>query len=230
MQAKNYPIKDWAEDDRPREKLLSKSPNTLSNSELLAILIQYGIKGKSAVDLAQDIMRFSKNDLNNLFKVTVKELMSVKGVGMTKAVSIVAALELGRRRHALESFAGSVVTNSRDVAQYLRTLLRDRPSEVFAVMYLSQSNRITHFHIVSEGGITGTIADPRLIIKQALEENAVNLILCHNHPSGNLQPSAADQLLTQKIKQSALLFDIKVLDHIIVSEEGYYSFADEGTL
>lgn len=230
MQAKNYPINKWAEDDRPREKLLSKSPNTLSNSELLAILIQYGVKGKSAVDLAQDIMRFSNNDLNVLFKVTVKELMSVKGVGMTKAVSIVAALELGRRRHALESFDGSVVTNSRDVAQYLRTLLRDRPSEVFAVLYLSQSNRISHFNIISEGGITGTIADPRLIIKRALEENAVNLILCHNHPSGNLQPSAADQLLTQKIKQAALLFDIKVLDHIIVSEEGYYSFADEGNL
>lgn len=230
MQAKNYPIKDWAEDDRPREKLLSKSPNILSNSELLAILIQHGSKGKSAVDLAQDIMKFSNNDLNDLFKVTVKELMSLKGVGMTKAVSIVAALELGRRRHALEAFDRSVVTNSRDVANYLRTLLRDRPAEVFAVLYLSQSNRINHFNIVSEGGITGTIADPRLIIRKALETNAVNLVLCHNHPSGSLQPSAADQLLTRKIKDAAQLFDITVLDHIIVSEEGYYSFADEGGL
>ncbi|WP_315821143.1 JAB domain-containing protein [Paraflavitalea speifideaquila] len=149
---------------------------------------------------------------------------------MTKAVSIVAALELGRRRHALEAFDRSVIGNSRDVANYLRTLLRDRTAEVFAVIYLSQSNKITRFSIVSEGGITGTIVDPRLIIKKALEENAVHLILCHNHPSGSLQPSLADRALTQKIKQAALLFDIKVLDHIIVGEEGYYSFADEGTL
>lgn len=230
MQAKNYPIREWPEDDRPREKLLSKSPLHLSNSELLAILIRLGSKGKSAVDLAQDIMKFGNNNLNDLFKLTVKELMSVRGIGLTKAVTIAAAFELGRRRHALEAFDRSVVTNSRDVANYLRTLLRDRPAEVFAVLYLSQSNRIKRFQIMSEGGLTGTIADPRLIIRKALEEEAVNLILCHNHPSGNLLPSAADQLLTRKIKEAAQLFDITVLDHIIVSEEGYFSFADEGVL
>jgi DNA repair protein RadC len=230
MQAKNYPIKDWAADDRPREKLLEKSPVALSNAELLAILIHHGSKGKSAVDLAQDVFLLGNNNLNDLFKLTIKELMSLQGIGLAKAVTIVAALELGRRRHALETFDKSVVTNSRDVAHYLRALLRDRPAEVFAVLYLSQSNRIIHFNIVSEGGITGTIVDPRLIIKKALEEDAVNLILCHNHPSGNLQPSAADQLLTRKIKDAARLFDITILDHIIVSEEGFYSFADEGIL
>ena len=230
MQAKNYPIHEWAEDDRPREKLLSKTPMALTNSELLAILLRLGSTGKSAVDLAQDIMKYCHNDLNNLFKLTVKELMAIRGIGLTKAVTIAAAFELGRRRHALEAFERSVITNSRDVAIYMRTLLRDRPFEVFAVMYMSQSNRIRHFNILSEGGITGTVADPRLIIKKALEVNAVNLILCHNHPSGNLQPSNADQLLTRKIKDAARLFDISVLDHIIVSEEGYYSFADEGTL
>lgn len=230
MQAKNYPIREWAEDDRPREKLLSKTPMALTNSELLAILLRLGSKGKSAVDLAQDIMKYGNNDLNNLFKLTVKELMAIRGIGLTKAVTIAAAFELGRRRHALEAFERSVINNSRDVAIYMRTLLRDRPFEVFAVMYMSQSNRIKHFNILSEGGITGTVADPRLIIKKALEVNAVNLILCHNHPSGNLQPSNADQLVTRKIKDAARLFDISVLDHIIVSEEGYYSFADEGTL
>ncbi|MBO9561296.1 MAG: DNA repair protein RadC [Niastella sp.] len=230
MQAKNYPIKKWAKDDRPREKILSKNTMHLSNSELLAILLQHGIKGKSAVELAQDIMNVGGNNLNNLFKLTINDLKSIKGVGNAKAATIMAALELGRRRNALESFDKSIVNNSRDVAAYLRTLLRDQPAEVFAVLYLSQSNRIRFFHILSQGGITGTVADPRLIVKKALDVNALHLILCHNHPSGNLQPSQADQLLTHKIKDAARLFDISVLDHIIVSEEGYYSFADEGNL
>jgi DNA repair protein RadC len=230
MQAKNYPIKDWAKDDRPREKLLSKNTMHLSNSELLAILLHHGVKGKSAIELGQDIMNYGGNNLNSLFKLTINDLKSIKGVGDAKAATIMAALELGRRRNATESFDKSIVNNSREVAAYLRTLLRDQPAEVFAVLYLSQSNRIRHFHILSEGGITGTVADPRLIVKKALEVNALNLILCHNHPSGNLQPSQADQLLTHKIKDAARLFDISVLDHIIVSEEGYYSFADEGNL
>lgn len=230
MQAKKYPIKDWAKDDRPREKLLSKNTMHLSNSELLAILLHNGVKGKSAVELGQDIMSFGGNNLNNLFKLTINDLKSIKGVGDAKAATIMAALELGRRRNAVEAFDKLVVSNSRDVAAHLRSLLRDQHAEVFAVLYLSQSNRIRHFQILSEGGITGTVADPRLIVKKALEVNALHLILCHNHPSGNLQPSQADQLLTHKIKEAARLFDISVLDHIIVSEEGYYSFADEGAL
>ena len=230
MQAKKPSIKDWALDDQPREKLLRKSPMALSDAELLAILINQGDTEKSAVDLGREVFKLGNDNLNDLFKLTVKELMSLRGIGEAKAVTIVAALELGRRRHALEVFSQPVVTNSRDVANHLRALLRDRPSEVFAVFYLSQSNRVNHFNIVSEGGLTGTIADPRLIVKKALEEDAVNLILCHNHPSGNLQPSSADQLLTRKIKDAARLFDITILDHIIVSEEGYFSFADEGIL
>jgi DNA repair protein RadC len=230
MQSKNYSIKEWAEDDRPREKLLSKRPTALSDSELLAILINNGNKKQSAVELGRDIMKLAKNNLNDLFKLTVKELITLPGIGPAKAITIVAALELGRRRYAKEGLGKSIVTSSHDVANHLRALLRDRTSEAFGVLYLNQSNRINHFGIVSEGGITSTVADPRLIIKKALEEEAVNLILCHNHPSGNLKPSAADQLLTHKIKEAATLFDIRVLDHIIVSEEGYYSFADEGIL
>lgn len=230
MQEKNYAIKDWAKDDRPREKLLSKSTMHLSNSELLAIILRHGTKGRSAVEVAKDILRLGDDNLNNLFKLTAKDLKSVKGVGDAKATTIMAALELGRRRNAAETFNMSVVSNSRDVASYLRTLFRDQPAEFFAVMYLSQSNRMKLFQILSEGGITSTVADPRLIIKKALEVNALHLILCHNHPSGNLQPSQADQVLTQKVKEAARLFDISILDHIIVSEEGYYSFADEGIL
>lgn len=230
MQAKNYPIKDWAEEDRPREKLLSKNPMHLSNSELLAILLRMGSTGQSAVDLAQDILKYANNDLNTLFKLTINDLMCIRGIGMSKAAAILAALELGRRRHALEAFDRSVVSNSHEVANYLRTLLRDRPTEMFAVLYLSVSNRIRHFGIISEGGITGTVVDPRLILKKALEVNAVNLILCHNHPSGHLQPSAADRLITRKIKEAAQLFDITLLDHLIVSDEGYFSFADEGVM
>jgi len=230
MQSKNYPIYEWPEDDRPREKLLSKRPMALSDSELLAILINNGNKKQSAVELGRDILKLANNNLNDLFKLTVNELITLPGIGPAKAISIVAALELGRRRYAMEGLGKNIVTSSSDVANHLRALLRDRPSEVFGVLYMNQSNRINHFGIVSEGGITSTIADPRLIIKKALEEEAVNLILCHNHPSGNLQPSAADQVLTRKIKDAAALFDIRVLDHIIVSEEGYYSFADAGIL
>lgn len=230
MQAKNYPIKDWDKEDQPREKFLRKNPMDLSNAELLAILFTNGHVGISAVELGQELMRVANNNLNNLFKLNASDMMQIRGIGEAKAAIIMSALELGRRRHALESFDRSIVSNSRDVANYMRTLLRDKYSEVFAVLYLSVSNRVRHFGIISEGGMTATIADPRLIIKKALEVNAVNLILCHNHPSGSLQPSAADQLITRKIAEAAKLFDISVLDHLIVSEEGYYSFADHAML
>ena len=230
MQAQKYSIKQWAKDDRPREKLLYKGPAALSNSELIAILILNGSREKTAVELAQDVLKISKDDINELGKMSVKELMKVKGIGEAKAVSIVAALELGRRRQALSVREKSVITSSNDVATYLQTILRDYKHEVFAVLFLNRANRINHFQIISEGGITGTIADPRIILKKALEEDAVSLILCHNHPSGNLRPSKADEDLTHKIKEAARYFDIKVLDHLIVSDDGYFSFADEGIL
>lgn len=230
MQEHKYSIKQWAKDDRPREKLLSKGSAALSNSELLAILILNGSGGKSAVELAQDVLRLGKDNLNELGKLSIKELTKIKGIGEAKAITIAAALELGRRRQAVASLEKPIVKTSADVATYLQASLRDYKHEVFAVIYLNRSNKINDFKIISEGGITGTVADPRIILKKALEQDAVSIILCHNHPSGSLKPSKADEELTYKIKEAAKYFDIKVLDHLIVGDDGYYSFADEGIL
>jgi DNA repair protein RadC len=230
MQEQNYSIKQWAKDDRPREKLLLKGAESLSDSELLAILIVNGTRSKTAIDLAKEIMALGKNNLPELGKLSVKELMKVKGIGEAKAITIVAALEIGRRRQAMNYREKAIMTSSNDVANYLQSLLKDYRHEVFAVLFLNRANKINHFQIISEGGITGTVADPRIILKKALEEDAVSIILCHNHPSGSLKPSGADQELTKKIKEAARFFDIKVLDHLIVSDAGYYSFADEGIL
>ena len=230
MQAHKHSIKDWAIDDRPREKLLSKNPAALSDSELLAILINNGTKNKTAVDLAKEVLQLGKNNLVELGKLSVKELMKIKGIGEAKAITITAALELGRRRQAANALEKTVIKESSEIAVYLQSLLKDHNHEVFAVVFLNRANKINHFEIISQGGITGTVADPRIILKKALEEDAVSIILCHNHPSGNVRPSKADEELTKKIKEAAKYFDIKVLDHIIVSEEGYYSFADEGIL
>ena len=230
MQAQNYSIKQWAKEERPREKLLSLGSNALSNSELIAILIINGFKEKTAVDLARDVLKSARDNLNELGKLSVRELMKIRGIGEAKAIGIVAALELGRRRQAAISREKTIITSSSDVARELQALLRDYHHEVFAVMFLNRSNKVNHFQIISEGGITGTVADPRIILKKALEEDAVSLILCHNHPSGSLKPSKADEELTCKIKEAARYFDIKVLDHLIVSDDGYYSFADEGIL
>jgi len=230
MQEQKYSIKQWAKDDRPREKLLLNGAATLSNSELLAILIHNGSKEKTAVDLAKDILKLSKDNLSELGKLSINELTKVKGIGEAKAVTISAALELGRRRQATGSLQKKIITASNDIADYLMAKLKDYRHEVFAVMYLNRANKINHFEIVSEGGITGTVADPRIILKKALEEDAVSIILCHNHPSGSLKPSRADEDLTHKIKEAAKYFDIRVLDHMIVSDGGYFSFADEGLL
>ena len=195
-----------------------------------AILIVNGTRSKTAIDLAKEILVLGKNNLPELGKLTVKELMKIKGIGEAKAISIVAALEIGRRRQAMNYREKAMMTSSNDVANYLQSLLKDYRLEVFAVLFLNRANKINHFQIVSEGGITGTVADPRIILKKALEEDAVSIILCHNHPSGSLKPSGADQELTKKIKEAAKFFDIKVLDHLIVSDAGYYSFSDEGIL
>jgi DNA repair protein RadC len=223
-------IKNWAADDRPREKLLSKGAAILSNSELIAILINNGSKDKSAVDLAKEILRLGSDNLNELGKLSLKDFQKIKGIGIAKAITIAAALELGRRRQAAATLDKPVVQSSKDIAQYLKALLKDFTYEVFAVLFLNQANKINHFEIISRGGITGTVADPRIILKKALEEDATSIVLSHNHPSGSLKPSKADEVLTQKIKEAAQYFDIKVIDHIIVSEEGFYSFADEGIL
>jgi DNA repair protein RadC len=225
------PIKNWAVDDRPREKLLLKGFNALSNAELLAILINNGIKNKSAVEVAKALLAAVDNDLQKLGKLSVKEILKlkVKGIGEAKTITITAALELGSRREIAQKKL-DVVIQSRDVAEYLRAQFKFKKHEIFAVLYLNRANKIKHSEIISEGGITGTVADPRIILKKALENDAVSIILCHNHPSGSLKPSRADEELTKKIAEAASYFDIKILDHIIVSEEGYYSFADEGLL
>jgi DNA repair protein RadC len=230
MQAKKYSIKDWAKDDRPREKLLSKNPSSLSDSELIAILINKGTKNKTAVDLAKEILFLGKNNLNELGKLSAQELMKIKGIGDAKAITIAASMELGRRVQASSSLEKLIVRDSSEIAGYLKALLKDHRHEVFGVVFLNRANKINHFEIISQGGITGTVADPRIILKRALEEGAVSIILCHNHPSGNLRPSRADEELTLKIKEASKYFDIKLLDHIIVSDEGYTSFADEGIL
>ena len=182
------------------------------------------------MELAQDVLKLGKDNLNELGKLSIKELTKIKGIGEAKAVTIAAALELGRRRQATASIEKAVVTSSADVATYLQTSLKDYKHEVFAVIFLNRANKINDFKIISEGGITGTVADPRIILKKALEQDAVSIILCHNHPSGSLKPSRADEELTTKIKEAAKYFDIKVLDHLIVSDDGYYSFADDGIL
>lgn len=230
MQEHKYPIKQWAKDDRPREKLLLSGAENLSISELLAILIHNGTREKSALDLARDILKLGKNNLGELGRLSVRDLMKVKGIGEAKAITIAAALELGRRRQAISFLDKPYVSNSRDIAEFLKSKLTDMRREVFGVLFLNRANKVNHFEIVSEGGITGTVADPRIILRKALEQDAVSLILCHNHPSGNLKPSRADELLTTKIKDAAALFDIRVLDHIIIGENGYYSFADAGLL
>jgi len=230
MQENKHPIKQWAKDDRPREKLLLRGSENLSNSELLAILIHNGTNQKTAVDLGKEILKLGKDNLNELGKLSVKELMKIKGIGEAKAITIAAALELGRRRQAASSLEKASIASSSDMAGFLRSALKDFRHEVFAVVFLNRANKVNHFEIISEGGITGTVADPRIILKRALEEDAVSIILSHNHPSGSLKPSRADEELTMKIREAAKYFDIRVIDHIIVSEDGYYSFSDEGLL
>ena len=230
MQAQKYSIKTRAKDDRPREKLLLNGPATLSNSELLAILIHNGSRDKTAVDLAKEILRLGHDNLVELGRLSINDLTKVKGIGEAKAITIAAALELGRRRQSSLSLEKAVISSSSDIAAFLQIRLKDYRHEVFAVIFLNRANKVNHFEIISEGGITGTVADPRIILRRALEQDAVSVILCHNHPSGSLKPSRADEQLTVKIREAARYFDIAVLDHIIVSDSGYFSFADEGIL
>jgi len=227
----NTSIKNWAEDDRPREKLLLKGYAALSNAELLAILLNSGTKEKSAVDVAKELLAAVNNDLQKLGKLSVKEILKlkVKGIGEARAVTIAAALEFGIRRESADR-KKTMILNAKDIADYLRAQLQYKQHEVFMVLYLNSANKLNHTEIVSEGGITGTVADPRIILKRAIEHDATRLILCHNHPSGNTTPSRADRELTQKIKEGARLLDMVVVDHIIVSEDGHFSFADEGIL
>lgn len=228
---RKFSIKDWAVDDQPRKKLMQRGSAALSNAELLTILINNGNTFLSANDIAKHLLMASENNLQKLASMSVKDMVNlkIKGLGEAKAIAIAASLELGIRRQS-DPIQQKQVSSSKDVAGYLQNTLQFLQREVFAILLLNRANRIIHFEIVSEGGITGTVADPRIILKKALEHNATGIILCHNHPSGNLKPSHADEMLTKKIKNAASFLDILVTDHIIVSHEGYFSFADEGML
>ena len=229
---KKMAITSWAEEDRPREKLMLKGKEALSNAELLAILIGSGSRKESAVDLSKRILaEAAKNDLNELGKKGVKYFIdNFTGIGQAKAISIVAALELGRRRRAAEVQQKQSITSSRDVFEIFQARLGDLSYEEFWILLLNRANKIIGQERISSGGVAGTVADPKVIFKKAIENTASGIIACHNHPSGNLKPSKQDRDLTRQLKEGAKLLDIQLLDHIIVSDTGYYSFADEGYL
>jgi DNA repair protein RadC len=223
-------IKNWSEDDRPREKLLQKGKNTLSDAELMAILIASGNKDESAVDLSKRILNSVDNNLIELSKLTVTSLKQFKGIGEAKALTIVAALELGSRRRGAEVLSRKSLRSSKDAFEILKMHIGDIHYEQFLVIMLNQSNKIIRVVSISEGGVTGTVVDPKKIFKLAIDNNATGLVLGHNHPSGNIKPSEQDNKLTAKLAAAGKLMDINVLDHIIVGEEDYYSFADNGRM
>ena len=223
-------IKTWAEDDRPREKLMLKGKIALSDSELVAILIGSGTKDLSAVDLAKQILQSVNNDLNKLGRLNVKELCKFKGIGPAKAISIITALELGKRRRETDSPKTNKIRSSHDAFDIFQPLIGDLQHEEFWVLYLSNANKVLHKEQLSKGGISGTVADIRKIYKSAIDHSAIGIIVGHNHPSGTLRPSHADLQLTRKIKEGGQILDIKLLDHLVITEKGFYSFADEGTL
>lgn len=226
----NLTIKAWAEEDRPREKLLSKGRHSLTDAELIAILIGSGTRKETAVELSKRILNEAENNLNTLGKLSVNDLMKFKGIGEAKAITIVAALELGRRRKESEVIKRDKITSSKDVFDILSPVFQDLPHEEFWVLLLNRSNSVIKRESVSRGGVAGTVVDSKIIFKSAIENLASSIILCHNHPSGNLKPSEADIKLTKKIKEAGTLLDIPVLDHIIITDSAYYSFADEGIM
>ncbi|EHQ28421.1 RadC family protein [Mucilaginibacter paludis] len=223
-------IKAWAEEDRPREKLIGQGRRNLTDAELIAILIGSGSRDESAVELSKRILHHYKNDLNALGKASVAELCKFKGIGEAKAISIVAALELGRRRDDTEVKAIEKIGSSRDAYQLFYPLLADLNHEEFWIMLMNKGNKIIGTHLISKGGLATTIADPKIIFQISLEHHAASVILAHNHPSGNLKPSAEDLSLTKKIIAGGKLLDITIFDHIIITDQAYYSFADEGVL
>ena len=227
---KNLSILSWAEEDRPREKLLLKGKSALSDAELVGILISSGTREMSAVDLAKLILKDVGNDLNALAKLTTKDLMKFKGIGEAKAISIVSALELGRRRKETEPAKKIKISSSKTVYELMKPELLDQPHEFFWIVMLNRANQVIKKQNVSWGGVSGTVVDPKVIFKLALENLASAIILVHNHPSGNLKPSESDIQITQKLKASGKMLEIPVLDHIIFTDERYYSFADEGIL
>lgn len=224
-------IKDWAEEDRPREKLKLKGKSSLSDAELIAILLRTGIVGSSALDIAKQIINKVNGDLNELAKLNVADLKKMqKGLGDTKAITLIAALELGRRTREAVVKQKPRIQSSRDIFDYIYPYIADLKHEEFFIIYLNKANKIIAHKQISIGGVDGTVADIRLILKNALELLATGIVAVHNHPSGNLQPSEADKKLTQRLQSASSTMDIRMLDHLIIAEKHYFSFADEGIL
>ena len=223
-------ITDWAVEDRPREKMIQYGTSTLSDAELLGILISSGTKDKSAIDLGRELLALVNNNLNALGKLTIADLTKIHGIGNARAVTIAAALELGRRRKLTENPEVVQIKCSKDVADIFQPILSDLLHEEFWILFLNRSNRVISRMKLSQGGISGTVTDVRLAMKKAIECLASGIIVCHNHPSGNLNPSESDSKITQKIKEAGNLLDIQLLDHLIISDKDYYSFADNGLI
>jgi DNA repair protein RadC len=223
-------ITDWAVEDRPREKMIRKGISTLSDAELLAILISSGTRKKSAVDLGRELLGSVSNNLNSLGKLSVADLLKFRGIGPARAVTISAALELGRRRNSAELPDAGQIRCSKDAADIFFPLLADLPHEEFWILFLNRSNRVIDRMKISQGGVSGTVTDVRIIMKKAVEWLASGIIVCHNHPSGNMNPSDSDSKITGKIKDAGSIMDIQLLDHIIISGKDYYSFADNGLI
>lgn len=223
-------IKDWDLSDRPREKLISKGASQLTETELLGILIGSGIKNMSAVDLAKNILKSYNNDLNKLAKCSVKELQKFKGIGEARAIIIVTALELARRKPGFSILQKPIIDSSQKAYSLIKENLSDKITEEFWVIFLNKTQKLISKHLVSIGGFSDTVVDPKIIFKKAFIENAVNIILIHNHPSGNIKPSKDDIIITKKLYHGANILDIKIIDHIIFSDFDYFSFADEGLL
>ncbi|HSV87266.1 MAG TPA: DNA repair protein RadC [Bacteroidales bacterium] len=223
-------IKEWAEQDRPREKLFLKGPGALSESELLAIIMGSGSRSESAVDLAMRILASVSNNVAELSRLSISDLTKFKGVGPAKAITIVAAIELGKRRQQSEILQRKTITSSRDVFEIMQPLLGYLTYEEFWIITLNRSNKVKRTICISEGGIEGTVADPKKIFKLAIDDNASSVILCHNHPSGALIPSENDKNITRKCKEAGTFLDLKVIDHLIIANNEYFSFADNGVL
>jgi len=223
-------IKSWAEEDRPREKLMLKGRHVLSDAELIAILISSGNAEESAVELSKRILADRSNNLNELSRMSIHDLVKYKGIGEAKAISIVAALELGRRRKPDEKLKREQIVTSKDAVDIFQPLLGDIAHEEFWILFLNRANIVTGKSSISSGGMSGTVVDPKMIFKSALDAKAVSIILCHNHPSGNVKPSQQDIDLTKKIVAAGKLMEISVLDHVIVAQSGFFSFADEGLM
>ena len=230
MEENKLGIKSWAEEDRPREKLMEKGRHVLTEAELIAILIGSGSRDETAVELSKRILASVGNNLNDLGKLSINELIKFKGIGEAKAISVMAAMELGRRRKETEVVKRDKISVSKDVYDIMKPILIDLPHEEFWLLILNRANLVTKKELISRGGVSGTVVDTKIIFKAAVEHYACSIIICHNHPSGNLKPSEADIRITKNIKDAGKLMEIPLLDHLIITENGFYSFSDEGMM